>query len=142
MSCLIFFIAECMPMSLTLTCVPEKRGEVHSEHKLSTLSLSSRNEIFPKWPEPAQLPFHFQLCGSRGGQGPSFPNAPSCGPVGGVRPQHSGAWRAGWVADTSRAGSVSVGGELWPAAGCLCLEISWYLVAPSHSTNVDMSIIK
>lgn len=57
-----------MPMSTMLTYVPEKRREVHSEHKLSTLSLSSRNEIFPRWPEAARLLFHFQLYGIRGGE--------------------------------------------------------------------------
>lgn len=68
MSCLIFFIAKRMPMSVMLTYVPEKRGEVHSERKLSTLSLSRRNEIFPRWPGPARLLFHFQLCGNQGGK--------------------------------------------------------------------------
>lgn len=89
MSCLIFFIAKRMSASLMLTYVPGKRAEVHSEHKLSTSSPSSRNEVFPQGPEPARLPVHFQLCGGREGQGQSFPNMPSLQPKGRVRPQHS-----------------------------------------------------
>lgn len=68
-----FFIAKQMSVSLMLTYVPGKRGEVHSEHKLSTFSLSSRNEVFPRWPEPARLPVHFQLCGGQGGARAKLP---------------------------------------------------------------------
>lgn len=146
-----------MSVSLLLTYIPEKRGEVHSEHKLSTLSLSSRNKIFPRWPEPAWLPFRSQLCGNRGAARAEPPKHTLPQAVGRIRPQH--AWGMGGqpgvrgqsrcytsqkreAPGTSGAGGSSVEGGLLPAPGCLCLEITWYLVAPSHSTNVDVSTAK
>ena len=47
-----------MPVSTVLTCVPEETG-VHSERKLSILSLFSRSGIFPRWPSLLGLPFIF-----------------------------------------------------------------------------------
>lgn len=34
------------------------------------------------------------------------------------------------------------GRELLSAPGCGCAELTWYLVAPSQGTNVDLSITK
>lgn len=83
-----------MSMSLLLMYIPEKRGEVHSEHKLSILSLSSRNRVFPRRPEPAWLPFHFQLCGNRRGEGRASQTYPPSGLWAGLDPSTPGAWRA------------------------------------------------
>lgn len=55
-SCLIFFMAKQMPVSVVLTQVPEKRGEVHVEHKLPFLSQPCKNRIFPRWLVPTQIP--------------------------------------------------------------------------------------
>lgn len=69
-SCLIFFMATQMPVSLMLTYV---RGEVHSEHKLSILSWTSGSGIPPDGLEPARLPSHFQLCRSKEGAWAELP---------------------------------------------------------------------
>lgn len=84
-------------MSTVLTCVPEKRREVHSEHKLSTLSLSSRNEIFPRWPEPARLVSFSALWDQRRGVGKPGQMCPSPGPQAGLDPSTPGGGRAGQV---------------------------------------------
>lgn len=77
-----------MLMSTVLTCVLEERG-VHSERKLSILSLFGRNGIFPRWPSLLGLPFIFSCAGAEGGLGQGSPNMP-CPRLGGrIRPQRA-----------------------------------------------------
>lgn len=78
-----------MSVSLMLTYVPEKRGEVHSEHKPSTFSLSSKNEVFSGGLSLLGFWFIFSCVGAEEGQGQSLPNTPSLRPMGRTEPQHS-----------------------------------------------------
>ena len=77
-----------MPVSTVLTCVPEETG-VHSERKLSILSLFSRSGIFPRWPSLLGLPFIFGCAGAEGRLGQGSPNVPSPRLADRIRPQHA-----------------------------------------------------
>lgn len=151
-----------MPVSMVLTCVPEERG-VHSEHKLSILSLFSRNGIFPRWPSLLGLPFIFSCAGAEGGLGQCSPTCPHPRLVGRIRPQHAEGWwspsrcpRLTQMLEILKDGDPSHPRSssarhlqavfLWKsnlsAPSCGCLEITWYLMAPSHGPHVDSAITK
>lgn len=76
-SCLIFPIAKHMPVSMLLTQVPEKRGEVQSAHKRPILSQPSKKGLFPRWPVPAQVPSCSVVCEVGEGVWGKFPKQPS-----------------------------------------------------------------
>lgn len=75
-SCLIFPIAKCMPVSALLTQVPEKRGEVQSVHKCPIFSQPSKKGLFPRWPVSAQVPSCSAVCEVGEGVWESFLNSP------------------------------------------------------------------
>lgn len=86
-----------MSVSLMLTYVPEKRGEVHSEHKPSTFSLSSKNEVFPSGLSLLGFRFIFSCVGQRRSEGKASQTCPPSGPWAGLDPSTPEGWRASQV---------------------------------------------
>lgn len=91
-----------MPVPMILTYVPEKRGEVHTEHKLSTLFCPAGTEYSPGGLSLLDFCFIFGSVGTEEGSGHSLPNMPFLRPVGTIRPQHS--WEMeGWPGVSSHS---------------------------------------
>lgn len=134
MSCLIFFTAEQMPVSPTLTCVPEKRGEVQSEHKLSASLCAAGTKYSPGGLSPLGFRFIFSCVGAERGEGRACQRRPPAGLWAGSDPStpgHGGPAAFLWEGSSGQLQA----GCVWKSLGTWCLRPQHYCGCVDNQAN-------